>query len=218
MLAVTAALLLVVPLRVRSGARLPSAAGVAAVVAAAAVVVAAGSLLPGTRVLLADPVPPDHCVGEAPRICLYHEHRRLAPLVTAQVDRLVSTARERGYAALVPDQVIESSRSFDTDGPGTFSLQIPYTAYEQGVIREEDLIRELVIPDHCEERRGEAPPSERYWWREAALVMTWLDVAGVDYDPEDFQWWEQWPVYVLNPEEVAEIMADFAACDLAGRH
>lgn len=118
---VTSALLLVVPVRVRPGFRVPGSSGVAAVIAVVLALVVGPSAFPEAREV-ADPRPPTYCQGARPQICLYFEHRRYSSLVIPTVRSLTEAASRSGYAALVPDRVVESSRTFRPDGPGTMPL------------------------------------------------------------------------------------------------
>ncbi|MEU8003933.1 hypothetical protein AB0B66_22480 [Catellatospora sp. NPDC049111] len=217
LLSLTALLLVTVRLRARSGLRIPSAAGWAAACAAVGLLAFGPALFPNNRQVDV-PVPPDVCVGDAPQICLFDEHRRHSGLVVPQVQQLMASAKEKGYHALVPQRVVEQSRTYIPSGPDVQRLWLPAEVYEQGQLPVELLVESLIAPWHCHELRPGVDPMsvdldwQAYHSRYFSLFMTWMQIAGHRLDrpvPAEFR--------VLNPAEAQAMVEDFQRCELDGR-
>ena len=210
-LAVTAALLLVLPPRSWSGHAVPSPTGVLAAVAAVALIVGGTQTLPTKRVRN-EARTPTYCTGTAPQICLYYEHRRFAPLIVPRIRALTQAARAAGYSAFVPDKVIESGTTNAADAAGVRPFLIWQSAYEKGSLPDESIAYELIAPSQCPALRGDDPtaPPDSYDTRFFSLLGTFLHVAGekLDYAPVAYR--------ILSPAEAQQIMAEFARCDLGG--
>lgn len=206
----TAALLLLLPMRSRSGHRVPTPVGSGVVVAVLVMILVGISVLPSDR-LVRDPQAPDYCVGTRPQVCLYYEHRRFAGLVNTQIQKISRAALAAGYPAYVPDKVIESSRTYFAGGPGIRPLMLHADAYEKGQVPIEAVMYELVAPSHCAQLHAPEPPSERFNERFFSLLATWQHLLGEDLQraPVSYQ--------LLTPDEVQTILDDFARCDLDGR-
>lgn len=205
---VTSILFLVLPFRMRSGYRIPTATGaVAGVIAIVALVVLSGTLPPSRTV--ADPQPPDFCRGTKPQVCLFFEHRRYADLIYPKVEILSQAALESGYSAFVPDRIVEQSRTYFPGGPGVRSLWLPTSVYEEGAFPIEKLAYYLLQPMHCGWFTSPTPPPPEFNRVFFSLLATWLHVAGQDitHAPVAHQ--------ILTPDEVQRYLDDFARCDLA---
>jgi hypothetical protein len=205
---VLAALLLWLPVRSRSGYRVPTGAG-AVLIAALVVVLAVTPRVPVTERLLADPVPPDRCAGAAPEVCLYSEHRDVHDAVHADIARLVDGARATGYEALIPPRLEQSSRTYRSADPGTRVLPITADGYRENGIR--DLVHALSAPLHCDALYAVEAPPEEYWQRLDRLQATWWHMIGVRYGRGP-----QAPV-PFSPAEAEQVHAQFQDCDLEGR-
>jgi len=211
-LLVTAAALLLLPLRTRSGVRVPTVAG-SGLAAVTVAVLASTSLVLPTQRLQTAPHAPQVCVGSGPQLCLFTEHSRFAGTVNSQLRDIAKAAKDAGYDALIPDKVEEMSRTYrPAPGTGTAGLQIPAEMYETGELSLEELVTELVTPQHCDALYGEAPPNDAYWERNLSLFATWMNLMDVKMDLQDFPV----PVKILDVEQVRAIKADFARCDLDG--
>ncbi|MBB1261081.1 hypothetical protein [Streptomyces alkaliterrae] len=210
-LVVTAASFLLIPLRHRSGFAVPTAAGSLLTAAALGVIAVAPFLLPASR-LEASPAPPLRCSGTSPEVCLYSEHERFATSVNGKIKILVRAAVKGGYPELVPKRVEEISRTYRVTAPETAGIEVADDTYVSGRMSLEEVVTELVRPLHCSELYTGEPPTDAYWEREMSLYATWLRLAGVKLDLNDFPV----PVRILTPEQVAEIKSDYARCDLAG--
>ncbi|CAM5334485.1 hypothetical protein GCM10010329_37450 [Streptomyces spiroverticillatus] len=207
----TGAVLLLLPLHLRSGRRLPTRAGAGALVLAAVFVVGGQYAFPGQR-LTEQAESPDSCTGSAPVVCVYAEHRRFQNETVRHVQTLSAAARSRGYRALVPDRVEELSRSYRVRTPGTAGLELPADAYVSGRVALKDVASGLVRPLHCPALYEEPGPGPAYWQREFSLYATLLNTAGITVDPREFPE----PARPLTPKEVQDIKDDYATCDLEG--
>ncbi|MHC0432769.1 hypothetical protein ACX6XY_21690 [Streptomyces sp. O3] len=210
-LALTAATLLLLPLRTRSGVRLPTAVGGAMAACAVAVIAAGPFVFPSDR-LEAMPQPPTNCSETTPQVCLYTEHERFADSVEARVATLVEAARKGGYPQLIPAKIEEISRSYRVPRPDTAALEIPDDTYVSGKISLRETVTELVQPSHCEQLYTGDLPADAYWERQMSLEATWLHLAGVRVDVNDYPV----PVEILTPQQVEDIKRHFARCDLDG--
>ncbi|MFI8087095.1 hypothetical protein ACIF9R_02115 [Streptomyces sp. NPDC086080] len=208
----TAAAMLLLPLRMRSGVRVPTGAGSGLAAVTVAVLASTSLVLPAQRLQMAPQTPQD-CVGSSPQVCLFAEHSRFAGTVNSQFRDMVDAARDAGYDALIPDKVEEMSRTYrPAPGTGTAGLQIPADTYETGELSLDELVTEIVTPQHCAALYGEEPPSDGYWERNLSLYATWMTLMDVKMDLQDFPV----PVKILDAEQVRDIKADFARCDLDG--
>lgn len=208
--ALTSVLLLLLPVRIRSGHRVPTGSGVLAAATAVAVIVAGMAVFPPKREV-DDPRPPEMCVGSAPEICMYPEHRRYVDLVVPQVRVLADAALKAGYPAFVPTRIIEESRTFHPDGPGVRRLWLPAWTYEEGRLSLDDLAYHLLSPSHCKQLSAPVPPPPEFDRRFFSLLATWLSLVGREQGqaPVDYK--------ILRPEEVRQILTEFDHCDLDGR-
>lgn len=206
----TAALLTLLPIRNRSGLRVPSALGTAAGGAVAAAVILSSVLLPSQR-LLAEPRPPDYCVGSKPQVCLYAEHKRFAGPVQTRIQELSRFALRAGCDGFVPDRVVESSRTYVAGGPGVASITIWQEAYETGQLPPEAVPSELLTPSHCAQLTAPEPPSAEFDTRYFSLLATWMSLAGekLEHSPV--------PYRLLDAAQVRQIVDEFARCNLDGR-
>lgn len=159
---VTAALFVVVGLRTRSGVRLPTFTGVVAGVAALAVLFAGQQVLPSTR-KVDNLVIPTSCRGDAPAVCLYHEHRRFHEVVAGNIQTLSDAARDAGYEALTLERVAESSHSFRPGGgPKVVGVGLPGSLFDGGRMSLEDTADTLLRPNHCDRLRARTPPPDEF--------------------------------------------------------
>lgn len=207
----TGAMLLLLPMRLRSGRKVLTTAGAVLVVLTVVLVAGGRYTLPDTR-LVARPAAPTDCVGSAPRVCLYPEHQRLRDEVVRHVRTLSEAARSGGYAALVPERVDELSRTYQVNTPSVVGLEIPSDAYVSGRVPIKDVASSLIRPLHCSALYEEPGPGDAYWEREFSLYITLLGTAGIKVDTAEF------PVTprILTPKQVDDIMNDYAACELEG--
>jgi hypothetical protein len=212
---VTAALVLAVRLRVRSGFPVPTAMGVLLVGAAVAVLVVGAVALPADRKKVVE-VTPSYCSAGQPPVCLFAEHRRYSDVVVANVRTLTDAARRHGYDALVAERVVERGRA-GTSGAevGVFELRLADDVYTTGSMTLDQTAMNLVTPDHCDQLHSPTPPPDTYWVRLLSLTMTWLNLTGTNYEPEQFMINEH--VRLLTAEEASEVVGAFARCDLAGQ-
>lgn len=207
--ALTAGLLLMVGLRTRSGFRVPTLAGAASFVLVIATVVAAPAVLPDSR-YLADPRPPELCLDTTPPVCVHAEHRRYLDELLPHIDTLVEAAALAGYPALVPERIVESSRTYYSPHPNERSVSL--YLYETGEGTVEDLAGALVTPLHCPQLYADEPPGDAYWERWLNLWYTWLSLIGAEGELHSFYSPDELELY--SPETVELIMADFARCAL----
>ncbi|MFG2296582.1 hypothetical protein [Streptomyces sp. NPDC048603] len=207
----TGAALLLLPLRLRSGRRVPTAGGAAVLAALLVAVIGSRYTLPDQR-LVAKAERPSDCTGTTPEVCLYPEHRRFRGQILRHVDMLTEAARSRGYTALVPRRIEELSRTHRVTSPEVAGLEVPADAYTTGRVTLEDVASALVRPLHCAGLYEEPGPGVNYWRREFSLYATLLGTAGAEVDPREFPE----PARILTPEEATDIKADYARCRLEG--
>ena len=206
-LGITSALFVVVAMRVRSGVRLPSAAGAVAAAISVVMIAFAPAVLPDDR-RIADPRPPGHCLGEGPEICFYYEHRRYAELIEPRIRTLTDAALEKGYPAFVPERIMEVSHGYRPDPAEARPLWLPSQVYEEGRYTLEDAAYDLLLPAHCEFLNGPALTPEGYDEVFFSLLGTWLEIAGaklVDAPVEH---------RTLTPAEVSRALDGLAACEV----
>ncbi|MDT0491391.1 hypothetical protein ACPEIF_23780 [Streptomyces sp. NPDC012600] len=210
--ALTGAALLLLPVTLRSGRRVLTAAGAALAVGVVVAVVGGQYALPAERLTAKAEAPADCTEGAGPVICLYPEHRRFRDQVVQHVRTLTEAAGEAGHTALVPRRVEELSRTYQVTTPDRIGLEISADAYASGEVSVQDIAASLVRPLHCSALYEEPGPGEKYWSREFSLYFTLLHTAGITVDTAEF------PVKprVLTPAESADIMKDYATCDLEG--
>ncbi|MFJ4689540.1 hypothetical protein ACIQNG_37750 [Streptomyces sp. NPDC091377] len=207
--AITSVLLLWLPLRQRSGLRLPTTAG-AVCAALTVVLVAAGPyVLPADRLTPATAAPTD-CSGTAPKICLYPEHQRFKNQVVQHMQTLTEAASAAGYTSVVPERLDELSRTYRISDPTVAGMEIPADAYPTGQIRIEDVASALVRPLHCDLMYEEPGPGPAYWQEEFSLYATLLHTAGIKVNPNEFPT----PPKILSPQNVQKIMNSHRSCSL----
>ncbi len=209
-LIVTAALLLLLPIRTRGSLRVPTLQGAGFAVGVLAILALLPTWLPANRLVLR-PKPPTLCAGSAPQVCLFTEHRRFERVVDDGVQTLARAASAAGYDALVPLKVLESSRSYLPGGPGIRSFSPTDDLYKSGRLPVTEMALALVQPLHCPQLRAAVPPSDKFWSRLFSVTETWLDIAKVEREGQ-----APFPTKHLTPAEVRDIMDDFARCDLDG--
>lgn len=202
------ALLLALPRpRLRAGLLVPSPRGAAAAVCAVLVLAAAPHVATGTP-LLAQPEPPDVCVGAHPEFCFYEEHQRYAPETDAAIRTLVDAAVVGSYPAFVPDRVEERSRRYDgADGQGTVSVGILTGEPVDPVA----VAMQMLEPNWCPQLYAAEPPPEDYFRTLTEMTETWARLIGSTYDPT-LEGWSS-----LRPEQVAAVQEAWSACDLGFR-
>ncbi|WP_422772532.1 hypothetical protein ACN28C_05800 [Plantactinospora sp. WMMC1484] len=202
----TALLFLIMPVTVRSGWRRPTGVGVAAAALAVVTIAVAPTVLPANR-KLPDARPPTRCEGTEPQICMYDEHRRYADLVNSRIRTLTQAALRGGYAAYVPERIVEQSQSYRASGEGVRSLWLPADVYEKGRYSTEDAAYFLIEPGHCAWMTGGLTP-EGFWTVFFSLLDTWLHLAGdkLDYAPVEHR--------ILTPEEVRIALGAFERCEV----
>ncbi|WP_182050141.1 hypothetical protein [Changpingibacter yushuensis] len=199
----TAGLLLLSRPRAAHGWLLPSPA----IVAAGFVVVillGASMKVPGNQ-MVPTAEEPTHCAGTDPTICVYGEHERNAAPDIATVRQLVNSAREAGYDALVPAQVVEASRSRNPGDPD--SRTTAFGPIEQDPDDVSILIQEMLTPAWCPALSGNDAIPDHYWTDMENIVYTWSGQLG---DATIFTGDE----HTLSPEDISEILNRWAACDL----
>jgi hypothetical protein len=212
-LAITAALCLLLPIRMRGSARVPTLKGVGAGIALAVVIGGLPQVLPKTR-LVERPSAPTSCSGSTPQVCVFLEHRRLAAAVNAEVRVLSHAAIAAGYDALVADRVVESSRTYRPGGPGIQSFSPPDYLYKAGRIPIEEMAYMLVDPVHCPQLSASVPPSVTFYSRLYSVTETWLGLADpgtARATPPGLS------IKHLTADEARKVLDDFAHCDLDGR-
>ena len=213
MFAATSVLFLLLPLRIRSGYRVPEIKGIIGIALTIAMIVTAPRVLPPWRTPDDDPKPPTLCTESSPVVCIYWEHRRYADLFVPQLQELIRAAQANGYSALVPEKVIEASRSYEPSGPGVMLLWLPAEVYEEGRFPLEELAYFLISPSHCAAMREPSPNVDysAFDFRLYSVLATWLHLVGTQL--------ERSPVEpeLLDPAEVEQIMRDFDRCNLDGR-
>lgn len=207
----TGASLLLLPIRVRSGMRIPSITGLVLAALSVTAVVASQYTFPGER-LAASPHAPTRCTGTKPTICIYPEHERFERQLVSHIQTLSSAAQTKGYPSFVPDRVEELSRTYRVKGRDALGLDIQAKAYASGDIDIADVAIEMVRPLHCTQLYTGAPPGDAYWKREMSLHATLLSLAGVKVNKEDYPG----AIEILSPGQVDSIFKDYAACDLEG--
>lgn len=209
----TAAVLLGLRVRSRSGVRVPSIGAAAAAVAAVAAIVVAPATLPSER-YTSTPQPPTACTGTKPQICLYPEHSRYADLVTRSVNTLAEAAQARGYPRFVPERIVEESRSYRPTGPGVFALYLPTEVYEGGRFTLQDAASAILNPTHCDFVQNPSiggVDMEQFTFNYFSLLVTWLSLAGVQ------EVMTPMPPKLLSPQEVGTVLDNFANCRLDAR-
>lgn len=182
-----------------------------------AIIVSASQWGPaGARTVAGSAEPPTDCRGHAPVVCVYHEHRRDAAVITSTIARLESSAARAGYTALVFARVEESSRTYSPSGRGVRGFPHPASLEDTGKLDPEELANALVEPGECPQLHDPyGGPPESYWLRLASVVATWLRLANFDSmparagDPERI-------TDKLSAHQVASILHDFSRCQLAG--
>lgn len=209
LLGVTTVILVALPVTLRRGARVPTPVGWVVVAVAVAMFVGGVHYLPQRR-LLAQPRPPTLCVGSAPQICVYPEHRRYLGLVEPRVRELVAAARAAGYPGFVPVRVVESSRTYRAGGAGVMSFTLWTEAYETGRLPSESIPSELLTPSHCPQMYAEEPPPPTFDETYFSLLATWLSLNGETLQHAPV------PYRHLEPAQVQSALDAFARCDLNG--
>jgi hypothetical protein len=165
-------------------------------------------VLPG-HLLISDPTPPDVCVGETPQVCYFHEHERYAAPYLTLVKRATVAAMKSGYDALLPNKLVETSRRFSPDEPGTIALDPFETTYPG----DEYILQGLVYPDWCAQMSADQPPpSEEFWANQQLLKATWMNVMGLEAT-EGWIGAEDAARIPLPPDEVRSMMSALRACD-----
>lgn len=204
---ITSALFLLIPIRVRSGRRLPNPAGVAGALLAVAMIALAPAVLPADR-RVDDPRTPTYCLGDNPEICFFYEHRRYAQLVEPRIRTLTDAATRNGYHAFVPKRVMEASRSYRPDSSETRPLWLPNQVYEEGTFTIEDSASILLLPMHCEFLQGPVPTPEGYEEVFFSLLATWLELAGekLSHAPVAYR--------TLTPTEVSTALDGLRHCEV----
>ncbi|MDR0626411.1 MAG: hypothetical protein LBG11_03985 [Bifidobacteriaceae bacterium] len=156
-----------------------------------------------------NPTPPDVCVGGEPKICYYHEHERYSTPYIEAVQRASATARDKGYEALVPETVVETSMTFFPSGPDQAGL----SGFEPAAPNEDAIVSQLLSPEHCPQMYADVQPSEVFWLDLGLLEATWVELLGHEYQWFDNLGEEAAGLVPLSPDEVAAKMAKLRACD-----
>lgn len=202
------ALLVLRPIEGRRARRvLRRDAAVATVLAIAAIAVPLA--VPGSRLQAVDARPTWCGAVQTVPTCFYPQHARVAPAFQEQLWVLIDVARDQGYEGLVPGRVAESSRTLlaqDIDeGSGAFYVMPEHL---QGAVPTLwEVASGVVQPVHCEQVRGEAPPSDRYWRDLDAVIATWVELAEPGA-AEKMGYFGS----LLTPSEAAEIVQGFRTC------
>lgn len=207
--AITSVLFLLLPLRMRSGLRIPRATGAAAALLAVGIVALAPIVLPSNREV-DDPQAPTYCQGNEPQVCMFYEHRRYADLVYPRIETLAKAAQASGYQDFVPQKIIEQSRTYRPGGPGVRSLWLPAEVYEQGQLPLDQMAYFLLVPVQCGWLSSSSPPPAEFDEPFFSLLATWLQLAGqpLEHAPVSYR--------MLSSAEVTRYLNAFASCDLGG--
>jgi len=207
----TSALLLTLATRGVGSARLPAWRGVMALVLTVVAIATAPFMLPSTRIE-ARPVPPTLCTDHPLRICFFPEHERFAEDSRRSIAELVSAARSAGYTDLVPDSVMESSRTFDGGGSRVATFTLPLNATEPGGPTISDWAYELTTPTYCPQLRSRSGPPDAFYRQKQLLEVTWLHLVGVRSQLFDFVK----DLRILTPTEASAVAERLRACDFSG--
>ncbi len=213
MLVSTAAIFLTLRVQPRSNIRTPTIGSAVLIAAVVAMVVATPMTLPAHRYVAA-PKPPTQCVGSAPQICMYPEHRRYSAIVRRTINTLAEAARSHGYPEFVPARVVEESRTYHPSGPGIFPLYLPADVYEAGRLPLEEAASMILNPTHCPSLQSPdlgGVDMDQFGLNYFSLLKTWLHLVGIDDVGGPFE------PKLLSPEEVGAILDDFAHCRLDTR-
>jgi hypothetical protein len=155
-------------------------------------------------------VEPSYCgAAQAIPTCFYPQHERVAEPFQDRFWILVSAARENGYDDLLPDRMIEASRTHlpQSEDPkvGAFYVQPDHL---QGVAPSLwEIASGIVQPIHCPQVQGEEAPAEQYWDDLNALTATWVELAEPGISEEMGYFGEP-----LNPDEASVMVNGFRTC------
>ncbi len=149
------------------------------------------------------------CAGSAPRVCLYSEHERLRPAVSALAETLAAGARAQGYGALMTQVVSEepaTARSAVREPAGTMGFSFDDAALRGGELSAVFFTQDLLSPATCPQLSSDLGPPEGYWQALGDVTNTWLSVAGLPGAPS--------PSVVVSPQQVQHVLDAWAQCDL----
>lgn len=144
--------------------------------------------------------------------CFYPQHERVAEPFKNQFWVLVSAARENGYDALLPRQVVEASMTGipqdDDPSVAAFYVQPDHLQGTEPSLWE--IASGIVQPIHCPQVQGDDPPSDLYWEDLNALTATWVDLAEPGTGEAMGYFGEP-----LDPQEAATLVDEFRTCTYA---
>ena len=219
-LAGSAVLLLSIRPRLVAAWRVPDGRGIAAASVAILAIMAAQIFGPTSTYVTTPMSPPTACYDlPTTTICFHSEHRRFALPLVLELDALFAAATSAGYDGLVPKRVEQRSWTYQPDvSTETWALWLPAEVFASQPLSRRDLLFDLLSPDHCPELSADVPPSEEYFQRYSTVVATWLSLTGVSRAEidEDMFLGTDIPDPYPGPDEIADIISDFTACDLLG--
>lgn len=141
--------------------------------------------------------------------CFYPQHERIAEPFQDQFWILAGVARENGYDDLLPDRMVEASRTQlpQSDDPmaGAFYVQPDHLQGFTPSLWE--IASGIVQPVHCPQVQGEEAPSEQYWEDLNALTATWVELAEPGISEEMGYFGEP-----LSPDEASAMVNGFRTC------
>ena len=208
-LAATTVAAFAVHVRYHRGRVVPTVTGAVLIVGIVAAVVAGQAAGPESRKVLAAPEPPDRCYEWDPTICLYEYHARHADDVAGRINTLVDSARDAGYAALVPARIEQESYNHVPSDPTVRSFFLDPSDLGNAQWEQEVAIQGMLAPRCAVLASDEGPPA-RYWEDLARLMGTWSILAGLPDVTGQFET----EADILPPDEVADILDRWSRCDL----
>lgn len=210
----TALLMLAVPARSSTTRRVFSRRGAALGMAVVVAFFVTGTWGP-TKRLQSYPAEPTRCsyMGGYFTVCFFPEHERIAFSNAELLASLFSQARNKGYSAITPREVLEASHNFEPGGPGIQAYLVTTEMLRSSEPTMNEVIGALTVGSfHCPyqlNERGEAkPPPEEYWRDLESLRMTWRSIGNVEQPdaPKDS------PSHVLSPDMAAKVVERMSTC------
>lgn len=108
-------------------------------------------------------MPQDCLTASSPRICVYAQHGRFLDPLVRQVLPVYAAAQQAGVAHFLPKEVIESLPGETTTTVGSARWLPDPQVFASGQIRQQDVIRQVVLPRWCPALYGTTPPSRDFW-------------------------------------------------------
>ncbi|WP_277209494.1 hypothetical protein [Isoptericola croceus] len=154
------------------------------------------------------------CRGSSPVVCDYAESAERRFVYEESVRTLVAAAREVGYDSLAPDHVhmvVDSSPPAGDAAMFTMTTQSFFDPHAPGTVAGIiDVAGVLITPRHCDQLYQDVWPPDAYWQATDTLMVTWLDLVGVDRSEIGML---DESIEPVGPHESAELVEALGSCD-----